>query len=72
MNQWISVKERLPNKRDIVIALCQQPLYGDEAFIAIYYGKIKDGQGKIENHFESDYGKLRNIEYWFPLPEKPK
>lgn len=65
MNDWISVKDRLPNNDEIVLAHCHQ---------------IQTPAVLRFQHDKNDYlwmwpnliGQVLNVTHWMPLPEPPK
>ena len=69
MNQWISVKDRLPDEfedEDILVNI--NWIYGYRVFIFRYCGDDEwiDDEGVITNT------KGACITHWMPLPEAPK
>ena len=70
MNEWISVKDRLPEYGECVLA-CVNGIWGNITFEnAIQIAICSEKEGWIiEGFFEFENPK---IEYWMPLPELPK
>ncbi len=67
MAEWISVKDRLPEKEQEVLCYCGE-FIGDLIKVYTYMGNDK---------WEDDYGyfgsaKEEGISHWMPLPEPPK
>ena len=59
MNEWISVKDRLPERNDRILA----------------YTPLKPGYTELYNvtrGFMAQLGKRSDITHWMPLPEPPK
>ena len=54
---WISVKDRLPNDRDCVLA-------SDGEQVGEYYF--------MKDHFETDEGYSINATHWMPMPNPPE
>lgn len=66
--KWISVKERLPDTDDVVIAQCG----GSRLLLAFYMGSrrvLKEGWWELVN---GDVEELNEVNYWMPLPPPPK
>ena len=70
MNNWISVKDRLPEDGESVLA-CVNGIWGNITFEnAIQIATYSEKEGWIiEGFVEFENPK---IEYWKPLPEPPK
>ena len=58
MSEWISVKERLPEKKDLYLVICDWP--GTEAVRSI--SDYSKGSG-----FAARY-----VSYWQPYPDPPE
>lgn len=59
MNEWISVKDRLP-KEGVKVLACYK---------GAYLEICKCSEGVWVNRFGSDY---TGVTHWMPLPEPPK
>lgn len=64
MNEWISVKDRLPKEGQSVLCCNSQISYKKVYERGIFY----DG----DTHCYYPIGKVENVTYWMPLPEPPK
>lgn len=64
MNEWISVKERLPDKSGYYLIACRNPYRGKQDGINISYF-----QHKAQN-WKATYNP--DVTHWMPLPKKPK
>lgn len=64
MNEWISIKERLPNVSDwvLVYTCVKGHPFVEIAMLDILYGFVLDGRRGFAN----------NATHWMPLPEPPK
>lgn len=75
MSDWISVKDRLPNKGDIVLAYCQK-IIGEIRYVldCPTIAKIEWENIDCSNIPDTDYFSVwaENITHWMPLPEPPK
>lgn len=63
---WISVKDRLPEQDEEVIALCDD--FNIEQFYKISFAHI------VDKTMCQDYNgwNIPNVVYWFPMPKLPK
>lgn len=61
MSEWIDVKERLPEKGDLVVALCHYEFAPDKYYI------MSEQYTSYSNMWHD--GSAR---YWLPLPPLPK
>lgn len=73
-DQWISVKERLPDSKSerVLIFLTN---YGNPRVDIGYYDGPYDGYGAEEGDQEftdSDSERTTSVTHWMPLPEPPK
>ena len=62
VNEWISVKDRLPKKRTFVLGVtdefvCECIMLDDERF---WMANTEEGDGEVE------------VTHWMPLPQPPK
>lgn len=68
-NKWISVKERLPEKRH------QRDTESVDVFLYSAFYKTTD-IGHYDYHwktfFADDYSRLGHVTHWMPLPEPPE
>ena len=62
MNEWINVKDRLPEMFKYVICFCPEKDYGSK--IVVDYAETDGGFAE-----RIRYGKTT---HWMPLPEPPK
>lgn len=64
MNEWISVKDRLPCLNDYVLVLTNE----NEVLVAYYLGERAGYQNR------NPYAPWRDglVSYWMPLPEPPR
>lgn len=63
MMNWISVKDRLPEKNQNVLVYQKGGVHGGNEIDIEYL----QGDG-----FWADQGIMSEISHWMPLPEKPK
>lgn len=82
MPEWISVKDRLPNKNGKYLC-CKDSFWGGE-YIAIYsfatnlykvdkYDfKGMKRAGWYDYDSEWGYGEMHGVTHWMPLPQLPK
>lgn len=69
MSEWISVKDKLPDKGDQVLCYGEEPNNIHDDGLPFKTG-IYDGKNWISDHFcESSY---IEVTHWMPLPEPPK
>ena len=69
VQEWISVKDRLPTPYMSVL-VCKQPLSGHQPFMTVDYITIGYGETKI---WMGDIGTWKNeTTHWMPLPPAPK
>lgn len=61
MMEWISVKDKLPEKQTRVLLF-------DNCGFGILTGRI----GSAGWYLEGDLDKYANVTHWMPLPEPPK
>ena len=67
MNNWISIKDRLPKK---YVTVRFYPTFGDDNdMISMDRGSIQDGGWRCEN-YQSLYSP--KVTHWQPLPEQPE
>lgn len=81
MNEWISVKDRLPNEKGEYLCYFQAS-YGEWINISKFSFNLEevdsfDFYGKNRNGwygYDSEWGYFErdNITHWMPLPEAPK
>lgn len=64
-NQWVSVKERLPEEDMNCLVRCRNLLY--DTYIAIYTLKEKTFSGFDHEGYMTDF----NVTHWMPIPEPP-
>lgn len=73
MSEWISVKDKLPDKDDINDYLITD---GKRCFVGFYRHKVKAWDnftlGWVQEYYSD--GSVEDIEitHWMPLPEPPK
>ena len=65
--EWISVKERLPEK-EVLAANFKPRSYGYKEYLIGYLSEYTNGTITAENNHEI----LENVTHWMPLPEPPK
>ena len=73
VNQWISVKDRLPEKEGEY--LCYRRSLNDGYCELLRYGVIYNkGRKRTFYFFDSEYGDVEanNVTHWMELPEPPK
>ena len=81
VNEWISVKDRLPDKDGHY--LVHKDLWGDRYVATVWFAKDgrKVSRYDFENRwknvwydYDSEYGNviLDNVTHWMPLPQPPK
>ena len=81
MAEWISVKERLPDKEGKYLCYCD---YGCSGAISVY--SFAKNLSKVDKYdfrgekragwyfYDSEwgYGETESVTHWMPLPEPPK
>ena len=73
-NEWISVKDRLPNKDGEYLCYRYSAVVGGHCDL-LRYGTIYDNDKERTFYFfDSDYGDVeaQNVTHWMELPEPPK
>lgn len=65
INQWVSVKDSLPESaKDVLIS------YNNEESIAIGWFAFQHNKWLVEKEFDAE--EVNNVTHWMPLPEAPK
>ena len=67
MNNWISVKDRLPDRKEPIIYIKRKE-FKKGWFVGIAYWTVSD---KWHPQYES-IGNPKGFTHWQPLPEPPK
>ena len=83
MSEWISVKERLPEKDGLYLCCIQNPFSSEKEWMMHMYGfsnnceKVNEyelagvKQGFYSYDSEWGYCVVDDVEYWQPLPNPP-
>lgn len=74
MNEWISVKDRLPLYKECILVLLDDTYIADAVYRGEYEKKvhifrIELTREDIELSIKDKYGR---ITHWMPLPDSPK
>lgn len=67
--QWISVKDRLPDESEIILAVNNTLPY-DQCIAQ--YGFFTGGKFYYDYSINNEDIEIENITHWMPLPEPPK
>lgn len=65
-NEWISVKDRLPDTFDEVL------VYSNECFISIAWIEAEKRKNEIVGWHWNSYDVLGCVTHWMPPPEPPE
>lgn len=73
MSEWISVKDRLPEKSQEVIVFCRTPGLNDFVNTVYYSAKFQEFNwcDFMGDPPKSEKG-YRDVTHWMPLPEPPE
>lgn len=73
MSEWISVKERLPERQKYVIWALAKPWFDGYSTIEGYYDPFPNGMRfwRMTRCPSTPYS-LDNVTHWQPLPDPPK
>ncbi len=76
MSEWISVKERLPELEQKVLATSEpydKEIYNDNTHVAFITSFLDIYTGLECNYFTYyDYMEWKEVTHWMPLPKPPK
>lgn len=69
MDNWISVKDRLPKKQNPVLVYCETE--EQSVYIAHFDKDLEYWLSEVE-YLTQNWCKTLNVTHWQPLPEPPK
>lgn len=70
-NEWVSVKDRLPEKKGQYL-VAYHPCYWDDVHDEIVIGVDSFRGGKNKNNKVWAKNKYQRVTHWMPFPEPPK
>ena len=66
VQEWISVKDRLPEVGQCVLVWCESRMFKKHITISTY---MRTYSAERETYFSR---RVRNVTHWMPLPQPPK
>ena len=69
VQEWISVKDRLPEELYTDVLVCRKSVFDDSVFVGVEYAGIIDEIPRWSKDFMHPH---RRVTHWMPLPEPPK
>lgn len=70
MNEWISVKDRLPEDGELVLVIADGEYENTKLVGAYQLADYSEGEGFILSEFP--FAENITVSHWMPLPEPPK
>lgn len=71
--QWISVKERLPEfDKNVIVHEKVKPEWEHISVTIAHLASVTERLGGKQTEFLGDDYQPKDVDYWMPLPEPPK